>query len=166
MQHLEASVALPLNAEALWRSVCRLEGINFELGPIIRMTEPRRLRGRTIADLEPGDELGRSWLLLGGLIPVDYDDIGIAEIEPCRFLERSTMLSMSVWEHERTIVPAAGGCRVTDRLGFELREPLRSIPGAERLATAIVGALFRHRHRRLAKLHGPSPSHRGDTNTR
>ena len=166
MHRLRASVELPLGAEALWRSVCRLEGINYELGPILRMTEPRRLRGRTIADLKPGDRLGRSWLLLGGLIPVDYDDIGIAEIEPGRFLERSTMLTMSAWEHERTVEPAAGGCRVTDALGFELRAPLRAIPGSERLTKAIVGWLFRHRHRRLEKLHGPSPSPRGETHRR
>jgi hypothetical protein len=81
-----------------------------------------RLRGRTIDDIRPGTRAGRSWILLFGLIPVDYDDLGIAELEPGRrFLERSTMLSMGFWEHER-------------------------------LAGAIVAFLFRHRHRRLADL--------------
>ena len=40
---------------------------------------------------------------------------------------------------------------VTDALGFELRPAIAWIPGAERLAATIVGALFSHRHRRLAR---------------
>ena len=60
----------------------------------MRMTVPRRLRGKTIDDVEPGEGLGRSWLLLFGLIPFDYDDLGLAELGPGhRFLERSTMLT-------------------------------------------------------------------------
>ena len=54
----------------------------------------------------PGQRLFRSWLLVGGLLPVDYDDVSFAEVEPGRrFLERSSLLSQSVWEHERTIEP-------------------------------------------------------------
>ena len=97
--------------------------------------------------------LGRSWILLGGLLPVDYDDLCLAELEPGRrFLERSSTLAFRVWQHERVVEPeGAGSCRVTDALGFELRAAIAWIPGAERLAAAIVGALFRHRHRRLAR---------------
>jgi ligand-binding SRPBCC domain-containing protein len=60
------------------------------------------------------------------------------------------MATLRVWQHER-VVEARGedACQVTDRLAFELRRPLAAIPGAERLARAIVAALFRHRHRRL-----------------
>lgn len=155
MRRLSASVELALPADALWRSVCRLDGVNYELGPILRMTAPRGLRAASIDEVEVGEPVGRSWLLLGGLIPVDYDDLRIVELEPPRrFLERSTMLTMTVWEHERTIDPAGDGSVLTDRLGFEMRPPLRGVPGFERLAAAIVAALFRHRHRRLAKLHG------------
>ena len=126
-----------------------------ELRPILRMTMPAGLRGKTIDDVEVGAPLGRSWILLGGLVPVDFDDLRLVELEPGRrFLERSRTLSFSVWQHERVVEPLGEGrCRLTDGLGFELRPALAWMPGAARLARAIVGAIFRHRHRRLTSLH-------------
>jgi hypothetical protein len=147
-------VAAP--AAEVWSRAITPEGINHELGPWLRMTMPAGLQGATIDDVSTGEPLGRSWLLLGGLLPVDYDDLQLAELEPGRrFLERSSMLSMRVWQHERVVDqdgPAA--CTVTDRLTFELRRPLRWIPGFDRLAGAIVGRLFAHRHRRLKERFG------------
>ncbi len=64
------------------------------------------------------------------------------------------MLSMSSWQHERTVDPAGAGCQVSDRLSFELRRPLGWVPGSGRLAAAIVARLFAHRHRRLVAHHG------------
>ena len=139
------------SAREVWERAASEEGINDELRPILRMTMPAGLRGKTIDEVEVGVELGRSWLLLGGLIPVDFDDLRIAELGPgMRFLERSRMLSFAVWQHERVVEDEGAGCRVTDRLGFELRRPLAWIPGAAALARTIVGFLFSHRHRRLA----------------
>ena len=135
----------------MWAQAITEEGINDELAPILRMTMPEGLRGRTVADVEVGVPLGRSWILLAGLLPVDYDDLCLAELEPGRrFLERSSTLSFSVWQHERVVEPESEhSCRVTDTLGFELRPGIAWIPGAARLAAAIVGSLFSHRHRRL-----------------
>ena len=116
---------------------------------------PRSMRGTTIEEAPLGERLGRSWILLFGFLPVDYDDLGLAERGPgLRFLERSTMLSMRAWEHERTVTPAPEGCEITDRLAFQLRAPLATIPGSARLASAIVARLFAHRHRRLARYWG------------
>jgi ligand-binding SRPBCC domain-containing protein len=145
-----SSIAAP--ADLVWERATTPEGINDELRPWLRMTTPRGMRGVTFADVKVGEPLGRSWILLFGFLPVDYDDIGIAELGPGkRFLERSTMLSMRSWQHERSVEPAGdGACQVTDTLTFEPRRPLAAI-GAERLAPAIVRFLFRHRHRRLAK---------------
>jgi hypothetical protein len=153
MQRVEQSSVIDRPAAGVWARAVTEAGINHELAPILRMTMPRGLEGRTIDDVEAGVPLGRSWILLGGRLPVDYDDLYLAELEPGRrFLERSRTLSFAVWEHERIIEPlAADSCRVTDRLGFELKDPMRRIPGAARLARAIVGFLFRHRHRRLAR---------------
>ena len=82
------------------------EGVNDEMAPLLRMTVPRGLDGLDLARVEPG-RLGRSWILLFGILPVDYDDLGLERIEPGRgFLERLTMLSQRLWEHERTIEPA------------------------------------------------------------
>lgn len=156
MGAVSITTALAIPADAMWRQATGLEGVNYELGPLLGMTAPAGLRGSTIADLEPGVPVGRSWLLLGGVLPVDYDDLCVAEIEaPRRFLERSRMGSMSLWEHERTIEPAgASCCVVTDDLGFTLRRPLAVVPGSETIARWIVQAIFRHRHRRLVARHG------------
>jgi ligand-binding SRPBCC domain-containing protein len=153
VESLEQSSVVALPAPEMWARATSPGGINDELRPILRMTMPALLRGKTIDDVEVGVPLGRSWILLFGLIPVDYDDLFLAELEPGhRFLERSSMLSMRVWQHERSVEPIdAKSCRVTDRLSFELRRPMAWIPASARLARAIVAALFRHRHRRLAR---------------
>lgn len=158
LQRVSAETALGIPAAEMWRRATALEGVNYELGPLLRMTAPRELRGATIADLRPGVPVGRSWVLLGGLLPVDYDDLCLAEIEPPRrFLERSQMASMALWEHERTIEPlGTEACVVTDRLGFVLRRIPGAFPGSAALSRRIVTALFRHRHRRLLAAHGPA----------
>ena len=156
MPSVSLSVALAVPAERLWEAVTRIEGVNAELRPLLRMTVPRHLRGATIADLETGVTAGRSWLLLGGVLPVDYDDLCLAEIDPPRrFLERSRMASMRRWQHERTIAALGeGSSELTDTLTFTLRGPLGRIPGIDALARRIVAALFAHRHRRLVAMHG------------
>jgi len=126
------------------------EGINAELGPLLRMTVPRGLESLDLDTIEPG-RLGRSWILLFGLVPVDYDDLGLVWIDPGRgFLERSTMLSQRLWEHERTIEPLGDdACTITDRIVWEPRLPL---PG--RLLRPLFSAFFRHRHRQLQRHFG------------
>src|SRR4051812_8968969 len=100
MEGFEVRTNVAAPADAVWLRVTTPEGINDELAPVMRMTMPAAMRGKSLADLSPGAHLGRSWLLLFGLVPFDYDDLFIAEIRPGHFLERSTMLSMRVWEHE------------------------------------------------------------------
>ena len=153
---VEVSTRLAAPAEAVWARAVTPEGINDELRPILRMTMPRHLAGATIEDVPLGETAGRSWILLGGLVPVDYDDLCLVELEPGRrFAERSRMASLRVWTHERTVEPAGdGACTVTDRLGWEQRALLARVPGSDRLVAAIVGALFRHRHRRLRRRWG------------
>jgi hypothetical protein len=153
----EIQVASLLRAEpaAVWERAMSAEGINAELGPLLRMTVPRGLDSLDLHGLEPGP-LGRSWLLLFGLIPIDYDEIGLERIEPGRgFLERSRMLSQRLWEHERTIEAGEKGTVIRDRLAWEPRLPL---PG--RLLRPLVAAVFRHRHKRLQRHFGGAPSPR------
>jgi hypothetical protein len=148
---VERSSRLAAPADRVWAGAVTEEGINDELRPLLRMTMPPGLRGQTIDTVEVGTPLGRSWLLLGGLLPVDYDDLCLVELEPGRrFLERSKLASLRDWQHER-IVEAAGAdaCVVTDRLGFVPR-----IPGTRAVAVRIVGALFAHRHRRMTRRYG------------
>jgi ligand-binding SRPBCC domain-containing protein len=150
---IEVSTTLPAPAAEVWARAASEEGINDELRPVLRMTMSPPLRGKTIEDVPTGERLGRSWILLGGVLPVDYDDLCLVEVEPGRrFQERSSMAALRIWTHERVVEPAGdGGCTVTDRLGWEPRAALAWVPGADRIIARIVGALFRHRHRRLAR---------------
>jgi hypothetical protein len=119
------------------------------------MTVPRGLIRTTIADIQPGTHLGRSWLLLFGMVPFDYDDIHIAELTPGRgFFEDSRMFLLRPWQHRRTLDPDGEGCIVTDELTFRPRGVLAGIPGLLSLVQAVVSRLFRHRHRRLAAYFG------------
>ena len=153
VHRVEQTSELNRPAAEVWARAVSEEGINHELSPILRMTMPPALRGKTIDDVEVGVPLGRSWILLGRVLPVDYDDLLLAELEPGRrFLERSKTATFDPWQHERIVEPTGdSSCRVTDRLSFELKPLIRRVPGSARLSTAIVRFLFRHRHRRLAR---------------
>ena len=147
----EFRIASSLGAEprAVWERATSAEGINAELGPVLRMTVPRGLSSLDLQNLQPG-RLGRSWILLFGFLPFDYDDIGLTWIEPERgFLERSRMLSQRLWEHERTLEAGGEGTVIEDRLAWEPRVP---VPG--RLLRPLIAATFRHRHRQLQRHFG------------
>jgi hypothetical protein len=137
---------------AVWERATSAEGINHELGPLLRMTVPRGLDSLDLKNLKPG-RLGRSWILIFGFVPFDYDEIGLERIEAERgFLERSTMLSQRLWEHERTLEAGEEGTVIEDRLAWEPRLPL---PG--RLLRPLIASTFRHRHRQLQRHFGGAP---------
>ncbi len=150
---MTSSVAAP--AADVWARVVTVAGVNDELGPVLSMTVPKRFRDEAedlnVDDVPLGEVLGKSWVKLFGVLPVDYDALQLVEREPGRrFQEDSTMLSLARWRHERIVEPAGEGvCTVTDRLQFVPRRPLRWIPGSSRVVERIVRALFTHRHRRL-----------------
>ena len=138
--------------DKVWERAVTPAGINYELFPFMRMTVPKSLRGKKIHEVPLGTTIGRSWFLLLGIIPFDYDDITIAELEHGhRFRERSSMFSIEDWEHERTIVEETGGCQVRDTVRFSLRKPFSLVPGFENGVAKVLQTLFDHRHRRLAK---------------
>ncbi|HKO39138.1 MAG TPA: hypothetical protein VJU14_12295 [Solirubrobacterales bacterium] len=145
---IQLTSELGIDGEALWARITDPAGINDELRPLMRMTVPAGAEDFGLDDPEPG-RIGRSWLLLFGFLPFDYDDLTIVRIEPGRgFHERSSMLSMRLWEHERTLTPCGESrCRITDRVAWEPRPPL---PGA--LFRPMVRAIFNHRHRRLRRV--------------
>lgn len=144
---VEHHVEVPATASAVWDRVIHPDGINHEMRPWMTMSMPRGARDLTVENVPLGKPLGRAWLRLFGVIPFDYDHMTVVELEPGRrFLERSTMLSMRRWEHERTLTPVSGGTRVHDRVALQPRLP---IPGLDALLARLVDAFFRHRHRKL-----------------
>lgn len=146
---VENQVEVPAATAAVWERVISLDGINQEMRPWITMSVLRRAAGLTVETLPLGRPIGRAWLRLFGLIPFDFDHLTVVELEAgVRFLERSTMLSMRRWEHERTLTPVAGGTRVHDRVTLQPRLP---VPGFALLLARVVDAFLKHRHRRLRK---------------
>lgn len=131
----------------VWERVVSPDGINHEMRPWMTMTMPRGVAGLTVETVPLGQPVGRAWLRLFGVVPFDFDHLTIVELEVgSRFLERSTMLSMRRWEHERTLTPVEGGTRVRDRVTLEPRLP---VPGLAALLARVVDAFFKHRQRRL-----------------
>lgn len=149
----EISSDLAAGSEAVAAHCASPEGISRELRPWFRMTFPADVSMLTEDNITLGKPLGRSFMLLFGLLPVDWDDVTLIELEPGRrFLERSSMASQRVWEHERIIEPLDAGTRITDRLRWEGR-----FPGAAAVFDVVVPRLFAWRHRQLKKLFGELP---------
>jgi hypothetical protein len=137
-------------AGRVWQRVVTPEGINDELGPWMTMSMPRGAESFTVDTVPVGTPIGRSWLRLFGVVPFDYDYLTIAELQPGRsFREESTMLSMSRWQHERSVTPDGDTKAVVhDRITFQPRAWLRF---ATPILRTTIGALFGHRHRRLQR---------------
>jgi ligand-binding SRPBCC domain-containing protein len=141
----EVSSLIPAPPADVWERIITPEGINHELRPWMRMTVPRGVERLDPESVELGKPIGRSWVFLLGVLPFEYDDITLVELEPGRrFLERSPMLSQRTWQHERIVEPAEGGSRITDRIRMEPRLGLPATP-----LRPIFRAVFRHRQRRL-----------------
>lgn len=151
---VERTSLLHAPPEAVWARVTTWEGVNDELRPLFRLTRPPGLRDVDLDEVV-GRPLGKAWLLLAGVVPVQYDDMTIAELEPGRrFLERSSMALLSPWIHERTVAADGDGTLLTDRLELGLRRPLGNVMELASVAGTVVSAVFAHRHRRLRRRFG------------
>jgi ligand-binding SRPBCC domain-containing protein len=145
MSDVEVSSVVAAPQPEVWDRIASFAGVNYELGPWLRMTAPADVDSIEPDQVPLGRKWFRSWVLLLGVIPVDYDDLVVIEIDSgAGFLERSSMLTMRVWQHDRRLNPEGEGTRVTDRLTFT---PRTLVPHA--LARVVIRFLFRHRHRRL-----------------
>lgn len=144
---VETHVDVAAPSSVVWQRVVDPDGINHEMRPWMTMSMPRRVSGLSVEHIELGRPVGRAWLRLFGVIPFDFDHLTIVELEPGRrFLERSWMLSMRRWEHERTLTAVPGGTRVHDRITFEPRLPVAAVAA---ILARVVDAFFNHRQRRL-----------------
>lgn len=134
-------------SDKVWAIVTSQEGINHEMGPYIKMTMPKAFHGKSIADVAPGTHVGKSFLLLFGVVPFGFDDITVAQIEPGRmFREESAMTGMRTWVHHRTLEPKGEKTVLSDAVTLAPHLP---VPGLGRLLGTVLSAFFAHRHRRL-----------------
>ena len=154
-QSFEISSRLSASAADVWSHATSMRGVNRELFPLVRMTHPRGLESLDDAEVPLGRRAFRSWILLAGLLPIDYDDLTFVELEPGRFLERSPMLTQREWQHERFVTPTAGGCVLTDRVHFTSR-----IAALGPLFLPVFRMAFALRHRNLRRRFGEAHSAR------
>jgi ligand-binding SRPBCC domain-containing protein len=147
---IERQSVVDAPAEQVWARVVTPEGINDEVRPWITMSMPRGAKSLTVDNVPVGTPIGRRWLRLFGIMPFDYDRLTIAELVPGHsFDEHSTMMSMSRWRHERSVIPEGDAKAVVrDRITFQLRVLLRPLTP---IVAAGLRALFEHRHRRLQR---------------
>jgi hypothetical protein len=128
--------------------VSTMRGVNAELAPLVRMSHPPAMARLDPADIPIGRRAFRSWLLLFGVLPFDYDDLTIVELVPERgFREASSMFSQREWHHRRTLQPSARGCLVADEVTFSPR-----LAGLGWLFRALFVLAFIHRHRNLRRM--------------
>ena len=140
--HLEATPS------QVWEWMTSFDGISREMSPLMRMTAPPGVTNLQSLTFEPGKPIYRSWLLLFKVLPFDFSDFTLESVEAGKgFVEQSTMGSMRVWRHTRTIEPSGGGCTLIDELTFEPRF-------AGTLVNAVVRFFFNHRHRQLRRHFG------------
>ena len=149
MRSFEIESRVRIRPEELWDIVVTPAGVNAEFRPFLRMTFPPEV-GSLADTWRPNETLFRSWILLFGILPVEYDDLTFVEVDVGhRFLERSQMFTQRVWQHEREILPDGDGARIIDRLTVESR-----IPMLEPIQVPIFRLVFRYRHARIRKLYG------------
>jgi ligand-binding SRPBCC domain-containing protein len=150
------TISTPLQAsvEQVWNHASTFAGVNRELWPLARMTCPVAFQRLTPDAFPLGRTAFRSWILLFGLLPVEYDDFTLVELEPGRgFYEVSQLLTLREWRHRRSVRAAEVGCVLRDEIVLVPRWP-----GAGWLLAWIYRRVFAWRHRRLRRLFGsPQP---------
>ena len=135
-------------ADAVWNQSFRMDVVNEELRPWMRMTYPK---DKELLDSTPvGRRAFRSIIMLGRVLPADYYDVTFVDIEPGRcFRECSSSLFMRQWEHQRVLEPLDGGCAVVDSVHYQAR-----LPGFGRLLRPLFVRLFKSRHRVMRQRFG------------
>jgi ligand-binding SRPBCC domain-containing protein len=97
--------------EQVWARVVTPEGINDELRPWMTMSMPHGAESLTVDNVPVGTPIGRCWIRLFGVLPIDYD-----------------LLTIRQWRHECDVSPDSDGKTVVrDRITFTLRAALRPL---------------------------------------
>lgn len=67
----------------LWEDIWDLEGVNYELSPIVKMTYPKDLvLAVKVEEVPLGEYLFKSTILLFGFIPIDLHHLKLKSINP------------------------------------------------------------------------------------
>jgi ligand-binding SRPBCC domain-containing protein len=139
---------LPAHRAEVWSAMSTVAGVNRELAPFVRMTDPTH--GAPF-DTEPWRlRAPVSWQLVLGVVPVDRHRIELVALpDGSGFRESSSSWWYRVWWHERTLLDDSGGCIVRDSVEIE--------PKLGVVAPIVAWAvrwMFRRRHRYLLRKFG------------
>jgi ligand-binding SRPBCC domain-containing protein len=141
---------LTASAERVWTHASDFNQLNREFWPLFRMTYPPGRARMTPGSFPLGKVAFRSWIMLFGVIPVEYDDITLVELVPGQhFSEVSALLSIREWRHRRSVAPEGLGCVLQDEIAFL---PRWRLTGPAQ--TWLFRLVFRLRHRALRRLFG------------
>src|SRR6476620_11047083 len=147
---MRLTVEVPLRASRseVWSELSTIDGLNRELAPFVRMTDPT---GGAAFDAEAWRGTAPvAWQLLFGVIPIDRHRIELVALpDGGGFRETSSSWWHRLWRHERALLDDPSGCVVRDSVEIEPRL---------RMSDPIMGWsvrwTFRQRHRKLRRRFG------------
>jgi ligand-binding SRPBCC domain-containing protein len=138
------------SAERVWTHASDFQELNREFWPLLRMTYPAGKARMTPESFPLGTVAFRSWMLLFGVLPVEYDDITLVELVPGQhFSEVSRMLAIREWRHRRGVTTEGAGCLLQDDIAFTPRWRLMGP-----FQVWLFRLVFKKRHRALRRLFG------------
>lgn len=145
---LTMEVALPATRAEVWEATSTVGGVNQEVGPLLRLTDPTdgaRFDAEAWQDSTPV-----IWQLLFGVVPVDRHRIELVALpDGGGFRESSSSWFFRVWWHERALLDDPGGCVLRDSVEIEPKVKL-----ADPMVGWAVRWTFRRRHRWLQRRFG------------
>lgn len=145
---LTVTLTLRASRAEVWAAVSTVGGINRELAPFVRLTDPT---DGAPFDAEPWrGSAPVSWQLLLGVIPVDRHRIELVALPDGHgFRESSSSWWHRVWRHERALLDDSGGCVVRDSVEIEPR-----LGVLDPIVGWTVRRMFRRRYRSLQRRFG------------
>ncbi len=145
---IDITSRVPRPVKEVWPIVTSAEGVNAELKPLVSMTFPTEGFDFSAAPID--QPLFNSWILLFGFLPIDRHTFVLHEVGQTHFIETSHTLLQKGWRHERYLTAQGDSTDVRDVVTVTPRLAFMAP-----LINRIVAAIFRHRHKQLAKLYPP-----------
>lgn len=140
----EETSHIDISAADFIESHLTMIGVNYELGPFLKMSCSKEWERRSLTEWQTGAPLFRSVIFALWVLPIDVHSFYMEKVSRHGFEEHSSSWMNSLWRHKRTVEPNGSSCAIRDMVEFTPR--VRMVGG---LAARIYQAVFKHRHKRL-----------------